>query len=81
MRRQSQRPRLVIVAQLADLSIGTKRAWRFVQRLSSMSPRAHFWLRVAALVAILGVQFGPRLWNGASVRPATGAKMAAAETR
>jgi hypothetical protein len=46
-----------------------------------MSPRAHFWLRLAALAAILAVQFGPRLWTGSSVRPAAGAKMAAAETR
>jgi len=28
-----------------------------------MSERFHFWLRVAALAAILAAEFGPRLWG------------------
>ncbi len=41
-----------------------------------MSQRAHFWLRILGLVAILAAEFGPRLWSntpGASPAPASAA--------
>jgi len=28
-----------------------------------MSQRAHFWLRIVGLAAILAAEFGPRLWS------------------
>jgi hypothetical protein len=31
-----------------------------------MSQRAHFWLRIIGLTAILAAQFAPRLWNAAA---------------
>jgi hypothetical protein len=31
-----------------------------------MSTRAHFWLRLAALTAILLAEVGPHFWNGAA---------------
>jgi len=35
-----------------------------------MSQRAHFWLRILGLVAILAAEFGPRLWSaGSNVSP------------
>jgi hypothetical protein len=39
---------------------------------STMSQRAHFWLRILGLAAILAAEFGPRLWSNASnVSPAS----------
>jgi hypothetical protein len=38
---------------------------------SSMSQRAHFWLRIAGLAVILACEFGPKLWPGAA-EPAPG---------
>jgi hypothetical protein len=36
-----------------------------------MSQRAHFWLRILGLAAILAAEFGPRLWSGSwNVSPA-----------
>jgi hypothetical protein len=32
-----------------------------------MSQRAHFWLRIIGVTAILAAQFGPRLWNAATM--------------
>jgi len=32
----------------------------------------HFWLRVAALAAILAAEFGPKLWSSAQSAPTRG---------
>jgi hypothetical protein len=29
-----------------------------------MSQRAHFWIRIVGLTAILIAEFGPRIWSG-----------------
>jgi hypothetical protein len=34
-----------------------------------MSQRAHFWLRIVGLAAILAAEFGPRLWSSTSSVP------------
>jgi hypothetical protein len=31
-----------------------------------MTQRAHFWLRIAGLAIILALEFGPRVWFGAT---------------
>jgi hypothetical protein len=36
---------------------------------STMSQRAHFWLRIAGLGLILVAEFGPRLWAGSTEQP------------
>ncbi len=33
---------------------------------STMSQRAHFWLRIVGLAVILAAEFGPRLWTGSA---------------
>ncbi|HXX65560.1 MAG TPA: hypothetical protein VEK07_00145 [Polyangiaceae bacterium] len=38
----------------------------------SVSERMHFWLRVAALAAILAAEFGPKLWSSAQSAPTRG---------
>jgi hypothetical protein len=42
-----------------------------------MSQRAHFWIRIIGLAAILAAQFGPRLWN-AGTAGSQGASVAVA---
>jgi hypothetical protein len=44
-----------------------------------MSHRAHFWIRIVGLVAILATEFGPRLWSAgvAGNASAQGARVAA----
>jgi hypothetical protein len=37
---------------------------------STMSQRAHFWLRIVGLTLILAAEFGPRLWAGTAEAPA-----------
>jgi hypothetical protein len=75
----------MIAARTLDLSIGTKRASSVDVPLEGkqhpMSPRAHLWLRIAAIATILAVQFGPRIWGSPSGRQTTSAKMAVAEAR
>ncbi len=45
-----------------------------------MSPRAHFWLRLAGLALILAAEFVPRLWTpGPPSAPST--SMVAADLR
>jgi hypothetical protein len=36
-----------------------------------MSQRSHFWLRIVGLAVIVALEFGPRLWAGSSLVPAT----------
>ena len=36
---------------------------------STMSHRAHFWLRLVGLALILAAEFGPRLWTGSVSAP------------
>jgi hypothetical protein len=33
---------------------------------STMTQRAHFWLRIVGISVILAAQFGPRLWSAAA---------------
>lgn len=35
----------------------------------SISERMHFWLRLAAVAAILAAEFGPKLWSTAQSGP------------
>jgi hypothetical protein len=46
-----------------------------------MSQRAHFWLRVIGLTAILATQFAPRLWNAATAGSQPSRIAVAAEIR
>ena len=42
-----------------------------------MSQRAHFWIRIVGLAAILAAEFGPRMWSaGASAVNPQGARVA-----
>jgi hypothetical protein len=44
---------------------------------STMSQRAHFWLRIAGLTLILVAEFGPRLWAGSAEQPSRAVASAA----
>jgi hypothetical protein len=47
---------------------------------STMTHRAHFWLRLVGLTLILAAEFGPRLWAG-SAPPAPTPIATAADAR
>jgi len=47
------------------------RTGSFWGRSGSMSQRSHFWLRIIGIGVILALEFGPRLWTGSAMAPAT----------